>query len=365
MPAIKNKNDRFHPFLLDRFKEKEILSGMPFEALNRNTLNLSHNINYFSSTKYENYPPDHESIHIELYKQYLELEFDAKNLPKNQLSFLLEDNFLFSSSTMAIDSIIKAFCEPNRHKIGIFSPTFPFYQYAAENYGVDVLDFGLKGANYEELPKVISDDRLRCVFIPNPNNPIGSYVNMENLVEWLNKEIIVVVDEAYIEFSNFSSYIPLIKKFENLIVLRTFSKIWGLAGLRAGVIISTPAVIESIKRVMIPFHFPRPVQELLKIELQFKENIINTKNLVKIEKSYMVEQLKLFAFIIHIFESEAPYIFVKMKDPIAFKAFLEQHDILIKSFNHLIEGGVRISIGNRTHTERFLKVCREYERKRV
>lgn len=164
----------------------------------------------------------------------------------------------------AIELLIRAFCVPGQDSIATFGPTYGMYAISAKTFNVDVKALSLT-ADFQ-LP---SDYRAqvcgaKLVFICNPNNPTGSVIAREKVIEVIKncQDAIVVVDEAYIEFSPEYSVADLVASSPNLVVLRTLSKAFALAGARCGFLLASPNIIDICMRVIAPYPVPLPVSEV-------------------------------------------------------------------------------------------------------
>ncbi|ACA86374.1 histidinol-phosphate transaminase [Shewanella woodyi] len=164
----------------------------------------------------------------------------------------------------AIELLIRTFCIPGIDSIASFGPTYGMYAISAKTFNVGVKSLSLT-ADYQ-LPKDIVNQTqgAKLVFICNPNNPTGTVIDVENIEQVLTKlpESIVVVDEAYIEFCPEYSVAHLIEKYDNLVVLRTLSKAFSLAGARCGFLMANPYICDMVMRVIAPYPVPLPVSQL-------------------------------------------------------------------------------------------------------
>ena len=174
---------------------------------------------------YERYPSSSQSKVKEAIATY-------KKVNLNQVA-------IGNGSDELIDLLIRCFCEPKQDNILICEPTFGMFKVYAQLNNVEVLNAPLKKESFlfdEQVILKTTNLRTKLVFICTPNNPTGTSISIEQLKTIaLNFNGIVVVDEAYIDFSEKASALSLITEFENILVLQTFSKAWGLAALRVGV----------------------------------------------------------------------------------------------------------------------------------
>ena len=164
----------------------------------------------------------------------------------------------------AIELLIRTFCIPGRDSIACFGPTYGMYAISAQTFNIDVNALRLDAAYQlpQELPSLVGDAKL--VFICNPNNPTGTVIEPDAIEAVIRSlpDTLVVVDEAYIEFSPELSVVKLVERYDNLVVLRTLSKAFALAGARCGFMLANEAIIEMVMRVIAPYPVPLPVAKL-------------------------------------------------------------------------------------------------------
>ncbi|KIO35653.1 histidinol-phosphate transaminase [Shewanella sp. cp20] len=164
----------------------------------------------------------------------------------------------------AIELLIRTFCIPGRDSIACFGPTYGMYAISAQTFNVDVNALRLDAAYQlpQDLPSLVGDAKL--VFICNPNNPTGTVIEPDAIEAVIRSlpDTLVVVDEAYIEFSPELSVVKLVERYDNLVVLRTLSKAFALAGARCGFMLANEAIIEMVMRVIAPYPVPLPVAKL-------------------------------------------------------------------------------------------------------
>ena len=136
---------------------------------------LDSNVNYYTDNPYQEYPSEKNERLSQSYIDFIKYEFHAKGVEAKPLPFLTSDHLLFTSSSQAIDLIIRTFCEPGIDKVCVLSPTFPLYAYCALNHNAPLVDIPLLGENYDRLDlERIKKENPKVVFIPSPNNPVGS-----------------------------------------------------------------------------------------------------------------------------------------------------------------------------------------------
>lgn len=276
---------------------------------------------------------------------------------------------LTRGSDEGIDILVRLFCCPYKDAVMICPPTFVMYKQSAKLQGTKLVEVPLQASNNfklntEEIIKNITKE-TKIIFICSPNNPTGNLIPVEeilSLVERVKKCSMVVVDEAYIEFSQGESMTKYINKFSNLVVLRTLSKAFGLAGLRCGLVISQSPLIEMLRGVMPPYPFSVITLNALMISIK-KENLrkINENVLfIKKQKEIMLCELKKLNIVIKVFNSDANFLLVMFKDAKKVFKHCAEKDIHLRNFqdSELIDS-LRISIGLEVQNQQLLTVLKE------
>ena len=252
-----------------------------------------------------------------------------------------------------IEVLLRTFCESKKDNILICSPTFGYYATCAQIQEAGIIDVPLT-PNFEwQDEKIISEAKksknLKLIFLCSPNNPSGGIIKTD-LVEKLCQECpdsLIVVDEAYQEFSSRKSYISEIKQYRNLVVLRTLSKAYSLAGVRFGVTIANPNVIEMMRKALPPYPIARPV-ELTVLETLTPSAISTHKLRIKTtirERNRMLEKLSASPFIENIWPSEGNFLLIKVTNYDKLLVELNKFNIKIRDYR-ASTGHLRISIGS-------------------
>ena len=269
-------------------------------------------------------------------------------------------------STEAIDIIMRTFCIPYKDEILISPPTFDMYKFFANANSIKTNEMPLCESEdfCIDINKLIKNfnDKTKIIFISSPNNPTGTIVSntdIEYLLKKVKNKAIVVLDEAYIEFSEFKTMTAKINTYENLIILRTLSKAYALAGVRCGAIIANSEISEFIKKILPPFCFATPTIELIKNSI-IPENINNAKtqiNLIKKEKERVSKELNKTTIVNKVFQSEGNFLLVKFNDINKLKSTLENTNIIIGFLKYpSLSKFARITIGTRDENDALLNL---------
>jgi histidinol-phosphate aminotransferase len=262
----------------------------------------------------------------------------------------VDNLFIGNGSDEVIDLCYRIFCNPGRDKAISFSPTYGMYQVAAEindviyrklplleNFQVDIKAL-------DQLLKTEQD--IKLIFICSPNNPTGNTINPLD-VEYIltNFNGIVIIDEAYAEFSESPSWSDKIKQYPNLIVTKTLSKAYGLAAARIGVAISNSKIIEVFNKVKAPYNISTFNQleaiKLLNNNLQFEE----WKKIILSEKKRIIKALASNKQIKKVYPSETNFLLLEVTDANFIYNYLINQKIIVRNRNSEIKNCIRVTIG--------------------
>ncbi len=274
-------------------------------------------------------------------------------------SDLKEESLLFTQgSTESIDLIIRAFCEPGKDSILVTPPTFPYYAYRARIENVHVETSPLRGDDLNELNvSEILASSAKVLFLCSPNNPVGTLLNLDS-VEQVIREFsgIVVLDEAYIEWTNQPTCIEWVKKYDHLIVLRTFSKIWGLAGARCGATVADQSIIDTLSFVQPMFGFSDSSADLVLSKLKKPEALVADKSAVELLRQDFFNFLQNLPFVEKVYPGVANFLLVAFHDAEAVEQRLLRERILVSNASHQVPNTLRISIGSEEEMQRIKHV---------
>ena len=269
-------------------------------------------------------------------------------------------------SDEAIDLLVRAFCRAQRDRIMIFPPTFGMYEVAARIQGADIDDVALDRERGFALNEAAIIERwqpeTRLLFFCSPNNPTGNLLDsavIERLVARLQGQAIVVVDEAYAEFSGVESFASLLEHHDNLVVLRTLSKAYALAGARCGVLLGDPALVELLRRMIPPYAVPAPTLDAALRALEPPQLAIARARLELIiaERERMTSQLRTSALVAEVWPSAANFLLARCTDADrAFQSFID-NGLLVRDFRRRagLENCLRITVGTPEQNDRLLR----------
>jgi histidinol-phosphate aminotransferase len=281
-----------------------------------------------------------------------------------------------SGSDELIDNLIRIFCEPREDSILVMNPTYGAYRVFADINDVAVRSIDLTPEFQIDLPLLSQyleneragrsgTGRLKLLFICSPNNPTANAFDLSTIEAICTLfDGIVVVDEAYQDFSTQGSAASLVATHENVVVLRTLSKCWGLASARVGIALSSEAIVSLIAQVKYPYNLGGPSQALALEVLSKADEVRSGLKAIIEERERMAEALGALSCVERVFPSDANFLLVRFADPRAVYRFLADRLIIVRdrSTQRHCQGCLRLTVGSKRENERLLAALKEYER---
>ena len=324
---------------LSQIIRPNILNLVPYSSARdefdgENAVFLDANENPFGSLN--RYPdPSQKALKIALSR--------LKKVAENQL-------FIGNGSDEIIDLLFRIFCEPGNDKALTFSPTYGMYEVSANINNIELVNIQLTEdfeIDEERTATAITDSSIKLVIICSPNNPTGNCFNSRVIERILrNFNGVVLIDEAYIDFSDQLSWSQRISEFPNLVVCQTLSKAYGLAGARIGIGISTPEIIRYLNTVKPPYNVSTLNQIAAKNALENERTINDQIELIKKERTRVIHQLSALKMTERIYPTEANFVLIKVTNADALYSFLVANGIVIRNRTRIVENCVRITIGS-------------------
>lgn len=279
-----------------------------------------------------------------------------------------ENILLGNGSDECIDLLIRAFCEPKLDNIIICPPTYGMYEVCAHINDVPVKEVPLTEKfqlNLEALEAAI-DAHTKIIFFCSPNNPTANSLVREDVEMVLNNfDGLVIIDEAYINFSRQRTFTYDLQDYPNLVVMQTFSKAWGLAALRLGMTIASKEIIAVLNKVKPPYNINKATQELA---LKALDNLEDVNGMIveivkqREELAYVLLQMP---FVKEVYPSDANFLLVKMNDAVAVYNYLKDQGIIVRNRNNvmLCEGCLRITVGTEKENRELIDVLGRFQTK--
>jgi len=261
-----------------------------------------------------------------------------------------ENIFLGNGSDECIDILFRAFCEPGKDNVIICPPTYGMYEVSASINDVQVKKIPLTPAFQLNLPAIEEavDDHTKMIFLCSPNNPTGNALNREDIEIILNNYFgLVVLDEAYINFSRFRSFSQELNEYPNLVILQTLSKAWGLAALRVGMAFTSTAIIEVMNRIKPPYNISQASQELVLKSFEEVEQVNHMIQEIVSQRDELKKILENIDGIQTVYPSDANFLLVKVHNARSLYEYLLTKGIVVRDRSNvsLCEGCLRITVG--------------------
>jgi histidinol-phosphate aminotransferase len=262
----------------------------------------------------------------------------------------VENIFLGNGSDECIDVLMRAFCEPGKDNILICPPTYGMYQVSANINDVNIKKVPLTPAFQLNLPALEEaiDDHTKIIFLCSPNNPTGNSLDRDDIEVILNNYSgIVVIDEAYINFSRFHSFTQELADYPNLVILQTLSKAWGLAALRVGMAFASEEIIHVMNKIKPPYNINQASQDLT---LQALEEVGQVNDMIReivAQRDILAKDLLTIPSVQKIYPSDANFLLVQVTNPKAIYNYLLEKGIVVRdrSSVELCAGCLRITVG--------------------
>lgn len=304
--------------------------------LDANENNLGSTFDEIDGLNLNRYPDPHQN--------------DLRKLAELNFGIKKENLFFGVGSDEIIDLLIRIFCEPEKNNVIIPEPTYGMYKVSCDINNVETRSVLLTDEFQidEKAIGKVCDEKTKIIFLCSPNNPTGNLLKKNDVLSLCeNFNTIIIVDEAYIDFSEAESLANEISAHPNLIVLRTFSKAWGLAGARVGFCAANEEIINYLFKVKAPYNISALSRYALKKALDNVDKRQEYVSKIKKERTRLKNQFESSAGIIKVFDSDANFLLVKVRDAKDFQRKLFDEGIIVRdrSSQPKLEGCVRISIG--------------------
>ena len=277
-----------------------------------------------------------------------------------------EHIFLGNGSDEAIDLVFRAFCEPRIDNVVAIDPTYGMYQVCA---GVNDVEYRkvLLDENFQfSADKLLeaSDERTKLIFLCSPNNPSGNDLlrsEIEKLIR--NFDGLVILDEAYNDFSEAPSFLEELDKYPNLIVLQTFSKAWGCAAIRLGMAFASPEIIGVLNKIKYPYNVNQLTQKQAVEMLHRYYEIERWVRTLKEERGNLEAEFAKLPCTEHLFPSDANFFLVRVTDAVNIYKYLVGEGIIVRNRHSVSLCGncLRVTVGTRMENEKLVEALKRYK----
>lgn len=291
------------------------------------------------------------------------LQLDLKDALSKIKGVPIENTFLGNGSDEAIDLLFRAFCNPGKDNVIILPPTYGMYEVSANINDVEVRKVNLLPNFQLDLEGIAEaiDENTKLIFICSPNNPTGNSIVRTDIETVLaNFKGLVIIDEAYINFAKQRTFIQELTEYPHLVILQTFSKAWGLAGLRLGMAFASSIVIDILNKVKAPYNISQSTQDLAMAAL---ENVGQVNEWIRVtvaERELLSVKLPELPMVRKVYPSDANFILIEVADAAATYTALVDQGIIIRDRSKvtLCEGCLRITIGTQKENEILLSALK-------
>ena len=320
-----------------------------FEQFTKPMIYLDANENPFSNS-------------VNRYPDPQQKELKAIIADKNNVS---KDNILLGNgSDEVLDLIFRAFCEPNQDNIITLPPTYGMYGVLANINAIENREVLLNEEfqpNVDAILKAV-DNNTKIIFLCSPNNPTGNSFTDSSVIKILNQfKGLVVIDEAYIDFSEEVSWLSVIKDFPNLIITQTLSKAYAMAGLRIGIFYASNEIISVLNKIKPPYNINNLSQETA-VKKLLQSTMPTQVRKILVEKKKLIETLSRCEFVKNIYPSDANFILIKVDNAnYRYQQFLDNGVVVRNRSNQpLCDNCLRISIGTKEETEQVIELLKTF-----
>ena len=346
--------------MINSLLRKNIRTLKPYQSARieytgANAIFLDANENSLGSVLEDGYNRYPDPLHTELREKLSTL----KGVQSSQI-------FLGNGSDEAIDLIIRAFCEPRQDEIILCPPTYGVYSVFAKINDVFIVDVPLTPQFELDIDGILEkvNSRTKLIFLCSPNNPTANTLNTDDVKKLLKLfHGLVIIDEAYIDFSSQPSWIKYLDKYETLIILQTFSKAWGLANLRIGMAFAAPQIITIFDSIKYPYNLSGVTQQLVSEALEKHEDKKNMITEIIQQRTNLQTELEKLSLVEKVYPSETNFLLVRVNNAGLLYEKLIQKKIIIRNRSNLThcDNCVRITVGTNAENLQLINALKSLE----
>lgn len=277
-----------------------------------------------------------------------------------------ENIFLGNGSDEPIDLLYRAFCEPGKDNVIINSPTYGMYQVSADINAVEVKEVLLTenfDLDLEAIDNAI-DEHTKIIWVCSPNNPTGNDFTVEKIEKLLSSfSGVLVVDEAYIDFSERVSFTEKLAQFPNLVVMQTFSKAWGLAALRIGMAFASKEVLDILNKIKAPYNLSGLTQRTVLQALKNSEKKDQMVQEINANRDALRQDLEQLDLVEHIYPTDSNFFLVRVKGANLLYTRLIEQKIIVRDRSKVVlcNEGLRITIGTKEENDKLIQALKNIE----
>jgi histidinol-phosphate aminotransferase len=294
------------------------------------------------------------------------LALSVKALISKQKNIPVEQIFTGNGSDEVIDVLVRVFCEPRIDHIITLPPTYGMYEVSADTADVTVHKIALNADFQPNTHEILNhmNNHSKILFICSPNNPTGNSIHMATIVHLLEQFTgIVAIDEAYIDFSNKTSCLKMLEQYPNLVIMQTFSKAWGLAGIRLGMAFASRTIIDLMNKVKPPYNINQLTQ---KVALQALTQVEKTNKKIQAilkQRAFLEKQLNQMDTVEKVYPSDTNFLLVKTKNANELYQFLVKNGIIVRNRSNILlcEDCLRVTVGTAIENKILLKAWKLFK----
>ena len=271
---------------------------------------------------------------------------------------------LGNGSDEPIDLVLRIFCEPKEDNVVAIEPTYGMYKVCADINDIEYRKAFLNEDFTLDADRVLAavNEKTKLIFLCSPNNPTGNLLNRTEILKIIeNFGGIVVIDEAYIDFSSEKSWLEELSNHPNIIVLQTFSKAWGLASVRCGMAFASEEIISYFNKVKYPYNLNLLTQNFVSEQLDHEERKNEWVKMLLEQRAKLEKDLKKLPFVEKVYPTDANFILVKVPDANGIYQYLTNKGVIVRNRNtvSLCRGGLRITVGTLKENQTLIAELQE------
>lgn len=272
--------------------------------------------------------------------------------------------FLGNGSDEGIDLLVRALCRPGQDSIVIQPPTYGMYEVAAGIQDVAVQRVPLTADFQTDTQAVLAaiQPNTKLIFFCSPNNPTGNRLDREPIVQIASRfPGIVVVDEAYGDFDPAGSFLPGLDQIPNLVVMQTFSKAWGMAGVRLGMLFASKEIIQILSKIKAPYNLSSLAQQAALNGLDYSHVVKGLIDLTRQERARLSQELVTIPAVRKVWPSDANFLLIEVAGGRKAYDYLLANGIVTRDRSSVVKDSIRITVGTADENTRVLEVLRQYQ----
>ena len=291
-----------------------------------------------------------------------------QNLVKDELSKIKgitkEQILLGNGSDEVLDLIFRVFCEPKEDAVIALPPTYGMYKVLANTNNIELINIPLQESFQPNVEEILNtqNEQTKILFLCSPNNPTANSFDADKVEKLITEfQGIVVIDEAYIDFSTKESWLSRLNEFPNLIVTQTLSKAYGLAGIRLGICYASQEIISILNKIKPPYNVNQLTQEAALNGLKRQEKVNQEIEIIIEERNQLIKDLQEIELVKEIFSSDANFLLVRVDDANKrYNQLIEQGIVVRNRSNQVLcKNCLRFTIGTTNENERLIKILKK------